>query len=197
MSDWYEVYDNEQVQQRTRKQVGRIVLGVIIGLSAMAVILPLMLFQFGIPAAVIILVGLAVLVLVAAASRELLQLRRVTWCVKVSVHRIVGYDYARRKAVIPWPDVERVDVEPDGLLIVGRPTTSRPPVLQIPTLFPEFPHLSHRIVEYAEAHGIPICVDGRPWQLLDLSTLYPFMAGLPVMERPGGPASDAPDEPTV
>jgi len=195
MSDWYEVYDNEEVQLRTRRRVSRIIIGVVIGIVFLLSTIPIIMSVEAVPAAV---VGLSVLLIVgvlAIASRELLRLRRVVWCLKLSVHRVVGYDYARRKTVLPWVEVERIDVNPGGLMIVGRPAKGRSgPMIQIPIAFPDYAQLSHRVVEYAEAHGVPVCVDGRPWQLLDLSTLYPFMADQPVMERRGGslPGHDDP-----
>ncbi len=177
MSDWYEVFDNEQVQYDTRKRVARLVGVLVVSLGAVVGLIPLILLYLPSP-----LVGLGLIGLVAVgafmwASRAFLRLRSVVWCVKLSVHRIVGYDYARRKSVLPWTEVERVELDAAGLLIAQAPTEGRPGrVLRIPHLFPDFARLSHRVVEYAEAHGLPVCVNGRPWQFLDLSTLYPFMA---------------------
>jgi hypothetical protein len=188
MSDWYEVFDYEQVQQSTRERVRRTILVLVVGLAGTLTVAPLIVLQLSGA-----LLGLSIVAaigggFVLVASRRLLSLRRVVWCVKLSVHRIVGYDYARRKTVLPWPDVERVDVDESGLLIVGHPGDGRPPpVLRIPVAFPDYPRLSHRVVEYAEAHGVPICIDGRPWQLVNLVALYPFMAGQSVVERPEGP----------
>ena len=44
-------------------------------------------------------------------SSALRELRAVAWCVKLSVHRVVGYDYARRKSTIPWTRVERIELD--------------------------------------------------------------------------------------
>jgi hypothetical protein len=177
MSDWYEVFDNEQVQFDTRKRVARLVGVLVVLLGTIAGTIPLILLYVPFPVLALGLVAFAVMGLLAWASRAFLRLRSVVWCVKLSVHRVVGYDYARRKSVLSWTEVERVELDPAGLVIAQAPTEGRPGrVLRIPHLFPDFPRLSHRVVEYAEAHGLPVCVDGRPWQLLDLSALYPFMA---------------------
>ncbi|MEP0548496.1 MAG: hypothetical protein ABJF88_16285 [Rhodothermales bacterium] len=177
MSDWYEVFDNEQVQFDTRRRVARLVGVLVVVLGAIAGAIPLILLYVPFPFVALGLVGLVVAGILAWASRAFLRLRSVVWCVKLSVHRVVGYDYARRKSVLPWTEVERVELDAAGLVIAQAPAEGRPGrVFRIPHLFPDFPRLSHRVVEYAEAHGLPVCVDGRPWQLLDLSALYPFMA---------------------
>jgi hypothetical protein len=177
MAEWYEVYDNEQVQFETRKRVARLVGIVVVLAGATLGLAPVLAHVFS---SVLIAVGLAGGLLLGTliwTSRVFLQLRSVMWCVKLSVHRVVGYDYARRKVVLPWTEIERVGLDGDGLLIAGAPRDGRPGrILRIPFLFPDFSHLSHRVVEYAEAHGLPVCLDGRPWQFLDVSTLYPFMA---------------------
>jgi hypothetical protein len=182
MAEWYEVFDNEQVQFETRKRVARLG-GVLVVLTVAALALaPVLAYLFD---SALIAAGLAgglLLGLVVWASRMFVQLRSVMWCVKLSVHRVVGYDYARRKSVLPWTEVERVELDDDGLLIVGAPNEGRPGrMLRIPLLFPDFAQLSHRVVEYAEAHGLPICVEGRPWQFLDLPTVYPFMAACAIV----------------
>lgn len=189
MAEWYEVFDNEQVQFETRKRVARLV-GVLVVLTVAVVALTPVLAH--VLDSALIATGLAgglLLGLVVWASRMFVQLRSVMWCVKLSVHRVVGYDYARRKVLLPWTEVERVELDDDGLLIAGVPREGRPGrMLRIPFLFPDFAQLSHRVVEYAEAHGLPVCVEGRPWQFLDLPTVYPFMAACAIagsVERHG------------
>ncbi len=176
MADWYEVFDNEQVQLDTRRRVGRLAGAVVVGCGAVVGLTPLL--ALVLPSLALV-AGLALALLGGGllwASRAFLRLRSVVWCVKLSVHRVVGYDYARRKTVLSWAEIERVELDRTSLLIVAAPTGTRPGrVLRVPHLFPDFARLSHRTVEYAEAHGLPVCVDGRPWQLLDLSALY----GLP------------------
>lgn len=177
MSDWYEVFDNEQVQFDTRKRVARLVGTLVVVLGAIAGAIPLILLHTPFPLLGLGLAGCGILGVLVWASRAFLRLQSVVWCIKLSVHRVVGYDYARRKSVLPWTEVERIELDATGLVIAQIPTEGRPGrVFRIPYLFPDFAPLSHRVVEYAEAHGLPVCVNGRPWQLLDVSTLYPFMA---------------------
>ena len=40
---------------------------------------------------------------------------------------------------------------------------------------PQFTVLAHRAVEYAEAHGRTVCVEGTPLDDLDLATLLPSL----------------------
>ena len=177
MADWYEVFDNEQVQLDTRQRVGRLVVALVAGIALGAGSVPVLAFYLGSPWLAIGIGGAALIGAALAASRSFLRLRSVVWCVKLSVHRIVGYDYARRKATIPWTRVERIELDRGGLVIAEAPHEGIPGrVLRIPHLFPDFAALSHRVVEYAEAHGLPVCVNGRPWQFLDVAALYPFMA---------------------
>jgi len=177
MADWYEVFDNEQVQLDTRQRVGRLVVALVAGIALGAGSVPVLAFYLGSPWLALGVGGAALLGAAVAASRAFLRLRSVVWCVKLSVHRIVGYDYARRKATIPWTRVERIELDRGGLVIAEAPHEGIPGrVLRIPHLFPDFAALSHRVVEYAEAHGLPVCVNGRPWQFLDVAALYPFMA---------------------
>jgi hypothetical protein len=114
-----------------------------------------------------------------AAALHLLQalgaLRSVVWCVKLSARGLVGYDYGRRRVALAWPAVERVELDAEGLVVVGRDGGGEPRRLRVPHLFPDYARLSHRVVEYAEAFGRPVYVDGRPWQLLDVHEVYPFL----------------------
>ncbi len=194
---WYEVYDDERVRVLTRQGVGRLVVLAAVGLAGVVGLAPLLAFLLPSPPLVaggVIGLGAALLLIV---SRQLLRRRRVVWRVELSVHRAVGYDYAQRRIELPWADVERVDVTDRAVRVAGRPSGRRPaPVFDVPVAFAGYTLLSHRLVEYAEAHGVPICVEGRPWQLMDLTTLYPSLSTLPVMEprplrlrRPGGPRS--------
>lgn len=183
MADWFEVYDNELVQLDTRKRVSRVFVRLVIGLVLAMGVAPLLQARFGSTLVTASLVSGAGLGVVLWATWSFLRLRCVVWCVKLSVHRIVGYDYARRKTVFEWTDVERIELDNEGLLIAEAPRDGRPArVLRVPHLFPEFSDLSHRLAEHAEAHGLPICVEGRPWQLLDVRTLYPFMAQCAIAE---------------
>jgi hypothetical protein len=194
MPDWYEVYDDEQVQLRTRQRVGWLSTAAVAALAVGLGSLPLAVLFAPAPilAAAAILGG--ILAALSVLGWQVNRLRRVVWCLKLSVHRVVGYDYARRKTELPWPSVERVEVDGGGLLLVGVPPPSGPtPALRVSHLFPDYPTLSHRVVEYAEAHGVPVCIEGRPWQLLDVRVLYPFLPPTAAVPRPNRPYPGAQD----
>lgn len=182
MAEWYEVFDNEQVQFETRKRVARLAGALTVLVAATLGLAPVLAHVLSSALLAIGLAGGLLLGTLVWSSRAFMRLRSVMWCVKLSVHRVVGYDYARRKAVLPWTEVERIELDDEGLLIIGAPREARPGrMLRIPYLFPDFSRLSHRVVEYAEAHGLPVCVDGRPWQFLDVTTVYPFMAACAIV----------------
>lgn len=171
MADWYEVFDNEQVQLLTRKRVAALGGGAVVLLVLTLVALALA-HRGLVPLPVLAAFvggGWAAAALVALV--RLRRLRRVVWCVKLSDARIVGYDYARHKTPLDWHDVARIELAPQGLLLVGPGRLS----LVIPHLFPEYATLSHRVVAYAERHQIPVFVDGRPWELLDVYAVFPFL----------------------
>lgn len=172
MSAWYEVYDNVDVQLMTRKRAaamtGVVALVIMFSIAVLAVgmegSLPL-------PAALgLITVGWVVFS--GWCIHRTRRLRRLVWCVKLSDREIVGYDYERRKSSIGWLDVDRIDIRDAALVIVGRGDVH----LEIAHLFPDFAELSHRIMRYGDHYSIPVFIDGRPWQQLDVYDVYPFLA---------------------
>jgi hypothetical protein len=176
MVDWYEVYDNEQVQLKTRRQVSRLLGVLLVAVGVSIAILPIVAVHTQSMAAAAGAAGVLVMGAGLWVGVRTLRLRCVVWCIKLSFARIVGYDYARRKSVLDWSEVERIELGIDGIAISARPGKSGPRMLKVPHLFPDFAKLSHRLVEYAEAHHVPVCIDGRPWQLLDVAALYPFIS---------------------
>lgn len=173
MSRWYEVFDNEEVQRLARNRRMLLVRGL-----ALVSILTLLLLGYAIghPAAVPVTSLIVAGLWVGACLwwiRTDEHLRRIVWCVKISDRHIVGYDYARRKTEIDWVHVRTVRLTPSGLNVESR----NGPVIEIPHLFPDFSVLSHRIVEYAELYGAPVCVDRVPWQHIDVHELYPYIEG--------------------
>lgn len=181
MSHWYEVYDNEQVQLITRKQVA--------GLTAAAAITVALTIAglalghtgtFPLPAVLGVLLLTWILAVRFAAGR-LSRLRRVVWCVKISDDEIVGYDYARNKISLDWPTVEYVELTDTGLVVAGPARCC----FEISHLFAAFSELSHRILHHTDRHHIPVLIDGQPWQNLDVFALYPFLQEGSSPENPG------------
>jgi hypothetical protein len=174
MSEWYEVFDDERGLHEARVRIGRRavlfgVVGVALGVSA-----------FVLPAGGGDRVAL-VAALAAAASalwlvRGLRQIRDLVWCVKLSVRRVIGYDLTQKRMALAWPDVDCVEIDRRGMLIRGRDETGSVCRLRVAPAFPDYVRLAHRFVDYAEAYSRPVYIDGRPWQLLDLYAVYPFLS---------------------
>ena len=68
-----------------------------------------------------------------------------------------------------------MEVDGCGLRVVGDDGSGSPVQIALAPSFPTYCEVGHRAVEYAEAFGRPVWVDGRPWQSLDLDALYPFL----------------------
>ncbi len=174
MSEWYEVFDHAEVLLAMQRRAGRLVALFALAGGALVALAPLLV---GLPFGGVLVAAVAVALVVAAlhVAQAIRALRCVVWCVKLSVHRVVGHDCGRRRAALAWEAVERVELDRDGLLLVGRDEGGVSRRLRVPHAFPDYARLSHRVVEYAEAFGRPVFVDGRPWQLLDLHEVYPFL----------------------
>lgn len=176
MAYWYEVFDHPDVLRATRLRARRLAALFAVGGGAFLIVAPLVALRFywGSLAAV------AGLLLVTGAALHVAHaigtLRRQVWCVKLSAQHVVGYSAGQQGTAIAWRAVERVEVEPAGLVVVGRDERGEPQTLRVPASFPAYSQLSHRLVEYAEAYGRPVCVDGRPWQHLDVHEVYPFLS---------------------
>ena len=181
MPYWYEVFDNEQVQLVTRKQAAMLT-----SVATAAVILTVASLALGANGTLPMpLVGGLLLAVWAAAVRwiaaRLRRLRSIVWCVKISDRCVVGYDYMRKKTTIDWMKVERLDLTSSGIVLRG----PAPCLLEIPHLFPDFAELSHRLVHYAECYGVPVYLDGKPWQHLNVYALFPFLEDGPSSGPPG------------
>ena len=181
MPYWYEVFDNEEVQLLTRRQVGQlsgiVVLTIVFTLSGLALAHA--------DAVSLPLTGLAIflawLITVRWIAMRLRKLRRVMWCIKLSDRCIVGYDYTRQKTTLDWTNVQRVELAGRGIAVFGPPPCS----FEIPHLFPDFAELSHRILYYAEFYDVPVFIDGQALNELDVYALYPFLDENPSPGSPG------------
>ncbi|SRR5690606_1197040 len=168
---WYDVYDNIEVQLVTRKKAAALTGAAIVVLAGAVLMIAWGLIQ-RLPSIPVLVLGLA-----SAGgflwwfTRRIGRLRRIVWCVKLSREEIVGYDYARRRRSIPWRKVERVDIGDSGMTIVG----PQPLLLEIAHVFREYPQVSHRVIHYADRYGIPVFINGRPWQHIDVYELFPFL----------------------
>ncbi len=169
---WYDVYDNVEVQRVTRKEAASVTVNVALVAMVSAAALAL-----GAGGPIPVWLGISA-ALAAWGSfgwwmvRRRERLRRVVWCVKVSMVEVVGYDYARRRIRIAWPSVERIDLGEGGMTIVG----PHPASLEITHLFPDFAQVSHRVMHYADGHDVPVFVHGVPWEQIDVYDVFPFLS---------------------
>lgn len=175
MPNWFEVFDNEQVQLLTRRQAAKLT-GICVGIFACSVVLFALGHLSRLPLSVaFFLVGVGWIGSVAWLLNRFKQLHKIVWCVKISSRFVAGYDYARRKTALDWTVVERVELDQEGLTVVG-PSLN---YLQIPHLFTDFATLSHRIVQYAEFYEIPVLINGQLWEEIDVYSLFPFLTDNP------------------
>jgi len=188
MEKWYEVFDNEQVQLLTRKQAGTLT-AVGIALFSFTISLLVLADRGEVSGLLAIAIGI---VLWTAVIRwgiaRFMRLKAVFWCVKLSEHQLVGYDYTRKKTTLCWEDILRVDLTSRGLVILG----SEGHPFEVLHLFPDFATLSHRVISYAEANHIPIFIDGLPLDTLDVFQLYPNLASARPPDTSGTPSGTAP-----
>lgn len=173
MSAWYEVYDNVDIQLMTRKRAAAMT-----AVVTLAIMFSIAVLAFGMEGSIplssaVLIVGITWGAFAWWCQLRHRRLRRLVWCVKLSDKEIVGYDYARRKSALGWLDIDRIDVRSDALVVVGGGDLR----LEISHLFPEFAELSHRITGYGDRHSIPIFLEGRPWQQLDVYEVFPFLEG--------------------
>lgn len=180
MSCWYEVFDNEHVQLNTRRKVS--VLGaVLLGAIALTISAAAVTFAGPLPiVAGVMFMACGWLLTVTWCGTRFRKLRRLAWCLRVSDVGVVAYDYARKKTVISWDQVTRIEWTGQSLLVSGPPPCS----IEIPHLFSDFSTLSHVVLDEAERHGLTIHVEGAPLESLPLAQLYPFLADLEIGHGP-------------
>lgn len=171
MSCWFEVFDNEEVQLTTRRKVT--VLGVIVASASLLTLLCAAASFSGHMSRVgaFFLIGGVWLATAFWCGYRLRMLRRVAWCLKISEEALVAYDYARKKTVIPWSRVSKVEWTAHSLLISGPPPCS----IEIPDVFADFAALSHTIYERADRAHVAVYIEGTPVTALRLHRLYPFL----------------------
>ncbi len=171
MSSGYEVSAADAVQYEPRRRIRQ--LG---GYALAALVLrvgALGLMHAGTLSAPVVGLGLAAVWSGTGAVIlcRLRRLRHVMWCIKIGPAGVMGYDYARRPVTLPWSRIRRVNLSDDGLRIVR----SADCYLDVPARFPAFVDLSHRLVARAEARGVPIWIDGAPYEALDVYAHFPFL----------------------
>lgn len=174
MSTWSQVFDDDRVLEEARARVRRCVTVFALSSGLLVSLAPLSTLSSNLDATTIALVCGALLSVSAGVVMVVLgrEYRRL-WRIELSVGRFVGYDAAGRRSALPWSRVQRVDVTRAGLTVAGRDSSDSPVRLSVNMEMPRFTVLAHRAVEYAEAHGRTVCIDGTPLDDLDLAELLP------------------------
>ena len=176
MSTWSQVFDDDRALAEARGRARGLVVGFALVSGALVSAAPMAALSMEASGAGVALVcgallTLGAVVVVVRLARE----HRRLWRVELSVGRVVGHDAAGRRVALAWGAVDRVDVTTAGLVVTGRDEGGHRGRLAIAAAMPAFTALAHRAVEYAEAHGRTVCVDGCPVARLDLGALYPAL----------------------
>lgn len=169
---WYDVYDNVEVQLLTRRLAAGSTAIVTIGLMLICAVVAFAIDGQLPASAAAGTVLMTCVVLGYWIYARIQRLRRIVWCIKFSRKHVVGYDYARRRILIPWKEVQRIELGDDSLTIVGK----HPLALTVTHHFADYPQVSHRVVHYADRFEIPLFVNGTPWQQLDIYDVFPFLS---------------------
>ena len=176
MSTWSQVYDDDRVLEEARRKARRCVVAFALAAGALVSAAPLAtVWETTDAAAIAVLCGSLLAGCAAAAMLFLAREYRRLWRIELSVGRFVGHDAAGRRRALSWPAVVRVDVTGAGLVVLGRDEAGHGTRLAVPAEMPGYTALAHRAVEYAEAHGRTVCVDGMPIDHLDLVELFPTL----------------------
>lgn len=176
MSSWSQVFDDDRILEEARVRVRRCVTVFALWSGVLVSLAPLSTLSPHLDATSVALVCGALLSVSAGVVMVVLgrEYRRI-WRIELSVGRFVGHDAAGRRSALPWSQVQRVDITGTGLTVAGRDPSGRPMRLSVATEMPLFTDLAHRAVEYAEAHGRTVCIDGKPLADLNLVELLPSL----------------------
>lgn len=176
MAEWFQVFDDERVLVSVRTEARRLVVVFALasgGLVALAPVSTLVVPPYA--GAVALACGALLSVYAVWLLRRLGRLHSRPWRVELSFRRAVVHDAGGRRVTLAWQALDRVDVRTDGLALVGRTALGRRVRVHISAATPQFTTLAHRAVEYAEAFGRPVWVEGQPWEAADITALHPAL----------------------
>ena len=180
MAGWSQTYDDDGALDRARARARRLVVVFALASGALVSAAPLATVVWRAHAgAVALTCGALLTALAATVLVRLAREHRRLWRVELSVRQVVGHDAAGRRRALPWARVSRVDVSSAGLVVSGADERGRRVRIEAPASMAPFTALAHRAVEYAEAHGREVCVEGCPLDRLDLVALYPSLCESP------------------
>jgi hypothetical protein len=174
MSPWIEIYDSDHVQWLLRQQVAGLSAGIGVTVSV-ALFVGFLTGMEVVPCSEeFIALGVLSLGVAAALGLRLASLRQRVWCVKLSPHKIMGYNHSRRATTFAWSEVQHLVVCDEQVAIV----TSGKEMIEIPTSFADFTHVAHRILDLAELHRKPVFLKGQSMAEVDLYRLMPELRDL-------------------
>lgn len=176
MAEWFQVYADESARVRARGEARRVA-AVFAALSGalMAAALAATLLWPGHATVLAVGCGGGLTFSAAYVMHRLGRLHARVWRVDLSARRLVAHDAGGHHTSLSWAALDQVDVCDEGLVLSGRAADGLRVRLHVAGTLPEFAALSHRTVEYAEAFRRPVCVDGKPWEALDLDAIYPSL----------------------
>ncbi len=173
MGPWLEIYDCEEVLWQLRSRASAyasaisaalalvVLCGSLVGLSAVPLELAFL------------TLAVAALCLAVFWTGRLFGLQARVWCVKLSPHMIMAYNYSRRPTAFAWSQVRYVEADDECITIVAGVDT----VIEIPSSFSDFAHVSHRVLDLAELHRRPVRLRGREMDDVDVFELLPGLNG--------------------
>ena len=176
MAEWFQVFDDERVLVSVRTEARRLVVAFALvsgGLVSLAPVSTLVVPAYAGAVALAcgaVLTGYAVWLL-----RRLGRLHGRLWRVELSFRRLVAHDAGGRRVAVSWQALDWIDVRTDGLVLSGRTDLGRRVRLRVSASTPQFASLGHRAVEYAEAFGRPVWVEGQPWEAIDVGAIHPVL----------------------
>lgn len=174
MSGHYQAFDSKDVRVTTRRHIAYhtgLLFGVLF-LTLGGILLIAGRARY--PAWWGLVIGAAGLVPGSYFGLRIFRLSHVVWLVKLFEDRVEGFDYARRKMVLHWSAVRRVDFQHDhSILLTGEHGTT----IRVPATFDEFPALAHAVFAKLNPAAVSIRINGRGLDELSVRTFFPEAEG--------------------
>lgn len=176
MSAWSEVFVDDSVRHAAQRYARNVILSFGLFSAVLVCLAPLVTLFVPEFALAIAFVGLSALSVSGAwVVHRLNPVQRRVWHVELSIREAVFIDVQGHRHGVLWPRIERLNLTDGGLTFVSRDRDGMIAEYHVPSAFCHYAAMSHRAVEYAEALRRPVCVDGQPWQSLDLRGVFPFL----------------------
>ena len=176
MAEWFQVFDDERVLVSVRTEARRLVIAFALVSGALVALAPLSTLVAPAYAGFVALgCGAALTAYAAWLLRRLGQLHGRLWRIELSFRRVVAHDAGGRRVSLAWRALDHIDVRADGVVLSGRTDLGRRVRVRVSASMPQFASLGHRAVEYAEAFGRPVWVEGRPWEAIDVAEIHPAL----------------------